>query len=1064
MAGTGAFSTVASTARQASRRQRVVRTRRQYNQWAADQTLEDFALRFTALSARKWTLTRIANTALGSIAFLACEAVGASITLEYGFSNAAAALVAMTGVILLTGLPICYYAARYGVDMDLLTRGSGFGYIGSTITSAIYAGFTFILFAIEAAILSAALELCFHIPLALGYVFSALIVIPIAAYGVKRISWLQTRSQPVWLVLQTAPLIYIGLNHQLLDGWTAYRAPSGVGFSVALFASALAVLLSLLPQIGEQVDYLRFLPPRRSTGKFAWWSALLFAGPGWILIGAVKILLGSALAYIAINQGFSPLRAAAPSQLYNIVFSGLLHSRTAALVVTGLFVAVCQVKINITNAYAGSIASSNFFSRLTHRHPGRAVWLIFNTLIALLIMEAGIANAVSGILALYANFAVAWLGAVTADLLVNKPLGLSPKGIEFKRAHLYDINPVGVGAMGFSLLISTALFCGVLGPTLRPFSPIAGLIAAFIAAPALAWATRGRFYLARPDTLPEAPEGSDSLICTICENAFERPDMAFCPVYQGPICSLCCTLEARCHDACKDPGPISPISERFRAVGRKVSSLWPLTGGYALVGRFASALLLCAAVIGGVLSLIYIHQVDSATGSADIGSTLIAVFVTFFILASFATWFLVLAVENQRAAESETDRQTDMLLDEIEAHRRTDAALQRAKEAAETANLAKSRYIVGVSHEIRSPLNAISGYAQLLERNPAANLTDAVRVIRRSATHLSDLVNGLLDISRIENGTLRLERSRVNLVELLTQIVDMFRLQAASKGLTFRHEWPSNLPQFIYVDEKRLRQILINLLSNAVKYCDAGEASLVVTWRGQTAEFTVSDTGVGIAAADIDRIFEPFERVGQRGETGRPGVGLGLTITKVLTTVLGGDIQVRSEPGVGSTFTVKLLLSETAAPADSPTLDQAINGYLGPRRHILVTDDDPVHLGLLSEILEPLGFDLAHAHDGETCLELARRRAPDLAIMDIAMPGMGGWKAARALRDLYGDRLAILMVSANAHDFSLGRRDDDAHDDFLIKPFEIGDLIDRLQVLLDLEWTYAPGPVGAEAP
>ncbi len=1051
------MSTVASTARQASRRQRVVRTRRQYNQWAADQTLEDFALRFTALSARKWTLARIANTALGSIAFLACEAVGASITLEYGFSNAVAALVAMTGVILLTGFPICFYAARYGVDMDLLTRGSGFGYIGSTITSAIYAGFTFILFAIEAAILSAALELCFHIPLALGYVFSALIVIPIAAYGVKRISWLQTRSQPIWLALQIAPLIYIGLNHKRLDGWTTYPAPGGVGFSLALFASALAVLLSLLPQIGEQVDYLRFLPPRSSTGKLSWWSALIFAGPGWILIGAVKILLGSALAYIAINQGFSPLRASSPSQLYNIVFSGLLHSRSAALVVTGLFVAVCQVKINTTNAYAGSIASSNFFSRLTHRHPGRAVWLIFNTLIALLIMEAGIANAVSGILALYANFAVAWLGAVTADLVVNKPLGLSPEGIEFKRAHLYDINPVGVGAMGFSLLISTALFCGVLGPALRPFSPIAGLIATFIAAPTLAWATRGRFYLARPDTLPT---GGESLVCTVCENTFERPDMAFCPVYQGAICSLCCTLEARCHDACKDPGP---VSEQFKAVSRKVSHIWPSKGGYALVGRFASVLVLCAVVIGGALSLIYIHQTDSASGSADIRSTLIVVFVTFFILAAFAAWFLVLAVENQRAAESETDRQTDMLFDEIEAHRLTDAELQRAKEAAETANLAKSRYIVGVSHEIRSPLNAISGYAQLLERNPTANLSDAVRVIRRSATHLSDLVNGLLDISRIENGTLRLERSRVNLVELLTQIVDMFRLQATSKGLCFRHEWPSNLPKFIYVDEKRLRQILINLLSNAVKYCDAGEASLVVRWRGQTAEFIVSDTGVGIAAADIERIFEPFERVGQRGEADRPGVGLGLTITKVLTTVLGGDIQVRSELGVGSTFTVKLLLSETAAPADSPTLEHEIDGYLGPRRYILVTDDDPVHLDLLSEILEPLGFELAFARDGETCLELAGRRTPDLAIMDIAMPGMGGWKAARALREQHGDRLAILMVSANAHDFSLGRREDDAHDDFLIKPFEIGDLIDRLQVLLDLEWTYAAAAL-EEAP
>ncbi len=1061
-----AFAAPPSGARQASRRQRVVRTRRQYNQWAANQTLEDFALRFTAAGARRWTLTRIANTALGSIAFLACEAVGASITLEFGFANAAAALAAMAFVIVLTGVPICYYAARYGVDMDLLTRGSGFGYLGSTITSAIYAGFTFILFAIEASILSAALELCFHIPLALGYMFSALIVIPIAAYGVKRISWLQGWTQPIWLVLQLAPLVYLGLNERLLAGWTAYPGPGGAAFSLPLFASALAVLLSLLPQIGEQVDYLRFLPPRSAANRAGWWSALIFAGPGWILIGAVKIMLGSALAYVAINQGFSLQRASAPSQLYNIVFAGLLHRRAAAFVVTGLFVAICQVKINITNAYAGSIASSNFFSRLTHRHPGRAVWLVFNTFVALLIMEAGIANAISGVLALYANFAVAWMGAVTADLLVNKPLGLSPGGVEFKRAHLYDINPVGVGAMGFSLLVSTVLFCGALGPTGKAFSPLAGLLATFAAAPAIAWATRGRFYLARPDTLSRAApaagtvaQGRESLVCTVCENPFERPDMAFCPVYQGAICSLCCTLESRCQDACKPP---NPVSEPFEAIGRALSRLWP-RGGYAPVGRLIGVIGLCAVVIGGALSLIYIHQTDGAAGSASIGSTLVIVFVTFLILAAFAAWFVVLAVENQRAAENETDRQTDMLLDEIEAHRLTDAALQKAKEAAENANVAKSRYIVGVSHEIRSPLNAISGYAQLLERDPAANLADAVRVIRRSATHLSDLVNGLLDISRIENGALRLERARVNLVDLLTQIVDMFRLQAASKGIAFRHEWPANLPKYILIDEKRLRQILINLLSNAVKYCDAGEASLVVRCRGQTAEFIVSDTGIGIAEADLERIFEPFERVRQSADTDQPGVGLGLTITKVLTTVLGGDIKVRSRLGVGSTFTVKLLLSEAAPPAGSPLPVRDIDGYLGPRRHILVTDDNPVHLDLIDQILRPLGFELEFARDGEACLDLARRRRPDLAILDIAMPGMDGWEVARALRERLGDGLMIMMVSANAHEFSRGRRDEDVHDDFLIKPYEIDDLIDRLQVLLELDWTRpaVPGPPAA---
>jgi CheY-like chemotaxis protein len=399
-----------------------------------------------------------------------------------------------------------------------------------------------------------------------------------------------------------------------------------------------------------------------------------------------------------------------------------------------------------------------------------------------------------------------------------------------------------------------------------------------------------------------------------------------------------------------------------------------------------------------------------------------------------------------------------MLLEEIEAHERTDAALQRAKEVAETANLAKSRYIVGVSHEIRAPLNAISGYAQLLERNPNVNVPQAVRVIRRSATHLADLVNGLLDISRIENGTLRLENARVNLIDLLSQVVDMFRLQAANKGLAFHHSWPDNLPTYIYGDEKRLRQIFINLLSNAIKYTDSGEASLTVRWSGQTAEFIVADTGQGIAEGDLERIFEPFERLG--GPTGAPGVGLGLTITKVLVTVLGGDIQVRSEKGKGSAFVVKLHLSDRRQPMERKPRSQPINGYRGARRRILVTDDDPVHLDLLRDLLAPLGFELTFASDGEACLAAAAREPPDLAMMDVSMPGMDGWTAARELRARLGPDLAILMVSANGHDFSRTRLEDDPHDDFLIKPYEVDDLYERLRVLLDLEWRQ-DDPAGA---
>ena len=184
-------------------KQHIFRVRRNYNQWVANQTLEDYALRFTAKRAR------VATTALGAISFLALEAIGGAITLHYGFNNAVAAICTVGLIIFLTAIPISYYAAKYGVDIDLLTRGAGFGYIGSTITSLIYASFTFIFFALEAAIMAMALELLFDIPLVYGYLISALVVIPLVTHGITFISRFQLWSQPVWVVLQLLPFVFI---------------------------------------------------------------------------------------------------------------------------------------------------------------------------------------------------------------------------------------------------------------------------------------------------------------------------------------------------------------------------------------------------------------------------------------------------------------------------------------------------------------------------------------------------------------------------------------------------------------------------------------------------------------------------------------------------------------------------------------------------------------------------------------------------------------------------------------------------------------------------------------
>ncbi|HTV78200.1 MAG TPA: histidine kinase dimerization/phospho-acceptor domain-containing protein, partial [Steroidobacteraceae bacterium] len=783
-------------------RQRIVRERRQYNQWVNSQTLEDYALRYTPARSRKSSF-RVGNTALGPIAFLACEAIGGALTLTYGFANAVWAIGFFAVLMFLIGLPITRYAARYGVDIDLLTRGAGFGYMGSTITSLIYASFTFILFAIEASIMSVALHMLTGLPLPLAHIISSLIVIPIALYGISLISRMQLATQGIWLVLQFLPLLYVVTRGRAeLSAWTHYSGAQGNpdgSLNLLLFGMAASTLLSLLPQIGEQVDYLRFLPERRRGNSRGWWLALLLTGPGWVLLGGFKLIAGSYLAWLALRHGLSVDEATQPTSMYALAFRQTLGSPSLGLLLAGVFVIVCQLKINVTNAYAGSIAWSNFFSRLTHSHPGRVVWLVFNVVLALLLMEINILHVVESILRIYANFAAGWIGALSADLVINKPLGYSPAYIEFKRAHLYDINPVGVGALGLSILLSTLAFLGSFGITLQILSPFVGLAVAFVAAPVIAWATGGRYYLAREPA--GLSPGQSEIRCSICENSFESRDMAMCPAYSGPICSLCCTLEARCHDVCKENSRF--VEQLALALRRLLPPRWA-SALYTRAGQF-SGLLCCFTLANGLLlSLIY-HAYASDSPSPEqnvIRTTLWVVFLSLLVLSGVAAWIIVLAHESRRAAEKESARQTQMLMEEIEAHRRTDAELQRAKEIAEAANVAKTRYLVGISHEIRSPLNSISGYAQLIERNGMAPPENAVRVIRRSAEHLSNLIDGLLDISRIENGLLRLNRDKVQLVDFLEQLVDMFRLQASAKGIQFLYQRPARLPQYVHTDKK----------------------------------------------------------------------------------------------------------------------------------------------------------------------------------------------------------------------------------------------------------------------
>ena len=432
------------------------------------------------------------------------------------------------------------------------------------------------------------------------------------------------------------------------------------------------------------------------------------------------------------------------------------------------------------------------------------------------------------------------------------------------------------------------------------------------------------------------------------------------------------------------------------------------------------------------------------------------VFFALTIIIGVVAWLFVLAQQSRRAAEAEIRRQTTLLIQEIDAHKRTDAELQRAKEVAESANLAKSRYVVGLSHELRSPLNAISGYAQLLEQDASLSTKprDQVRVVRRSADHLSGLIDGILDISKIEAGRLYLSRDEVRIGEFLDQLVGMFRLQAAAKGIDFVFRRAPMLPSVVYADEKRLRQILINLLSNAIKFTQSGSVQLVVHYRSPVAEFEVIDTGPGIQSSDLERIFAPFERGALGVSQPQTGTGLGLTISRLLAGVMGGDIQVASTVGAGSTFRVKLLLSEVANPKQIAPVNATPSGYHGARKTILITDDDPIQRDLLREVLTPLGFILLAAPDGPGCLALAQHCRPDLFLLDISMAGMDGWTVAETLRTDGHHQARILMVSASALEAHGTPLAQPFHDGYLMKPIDIPRLLELIRQLLKIEWRY----------
>lgn len=395
--------------------------------------------------------------------------------------------------------------------------------------------------------------------------------------------------------------------------------------------------------------------------------------------------------------------------------------------------------------------------------------------------------------------------------------------------------------------------------------------------------------------------------------------------------------------------------------------------------------------------------------------------------------------------------------------------LRDEKSVIEAENASKVRYLANVSHELRSPLNAIYGYAQLIERGAHVSPQEAAGVIRRSAEHLTGLVEGLLDFSQLEAGVLRVKQDIVSPDDFLDQIVSMMRPAAMAKGLEFRIDKPARLPPFVRMDQNRLRQVLINLISNAIKFTPSGSVSLVVRYSGPIAVFEVHDSGPGIRPEDQERIFNPFEHGEAQPVAERAGIGLGLPIASAIVGILGGNLELESTPGEGSCFRITLYMGAVAGMLPKSGQGQKIAGYEGPLRSVLVVDDDPAQLSFVEGLLTSLGFEVVALECGEAALEQAQDRTFDLAILDLRMPGLSGWDTAHQLRERLGADLRIIILSANVAEFHKPETADPSHDMFLVKPVRLTRLTEAISGLLGLTWkldlpAQLPAPEPGEKP